>query len=173
MPRGQLKVIPSDRENFTQEHLNKLIEMHPPVGMPNGNVGTPTKIFLELIRQCRLPSSVIGKLGLEFPRSRSKRKYSSVPFDYGSKWKDKHREGRTTEYRPFVRTSRGHLITDKFTERKPIENEDEPPEEEISESGVRYLVKLRFETSTYKLGLTSLHLINLHDNSNSFDLSQI
>jgi len=51
--------------------------------MPQGNVGTPTSHFLRLIQQCRLPSSIISKLGLVFPRTRSNRKYGSVPLEYG------------------------------------------------------------------------------------------
>ena len=51
--------------------------------MPNGNVGTPTAAFLDLIRQCKLPGRLIGKLGLEFPKLRSKRRYGAVGLDYG------------------------------------------------------------------------------------------
>lgn len=51
--------------------------------MPYGNVGTPTSVFMELIRQCKLPGRVIGKLDLEFPKSRSKRRYGAVGLDYG------------------------------------------------------------------------------------------
>ena len=51
--------------------------------MPNGNVGTPTASFLDLIRQCKLPGRLIGKLGLEFPKWRSKRRYGAVGLDYG------------------------------------------------------------------------------------------
>ena len=57
--------------------------------MPNGNVGTPTKVFLDLIQQCRLPPVVISKLGLTFPKTRTNKKYGDVPFDYG---------GETVEY---------------------------------------------------------------------------
>ncbi len=50
--------------------------------MPHGNVGTSTELFLDFIRTCKLPATVIGKLGLKFPKSLGKRKYSSVPFEY-------------------------------------------------------------------------------------------
>lgn len=53
--------------------------------MPNGNVGTPTRVFLELIQQCRLPPVVIKKLGLTFPKTRTNKKYGDVPFDYGGR----------------------------------------------------------------------------------------
>ena len=57
-------------------------ELNPPADvMPFGNVGTPSRIFLELIKQCKLPPKVIGKLGLTFPKSGSKR-YGRVPYQY-------------------------------------------------------------------------------------------
>lgn len=52
--------------------------------MPHGNVGTPTQTYLELIRDCKIPPSVIRKLGLSFPKRRSNRKYGNVPFEYGT-----------------------------------------------------------------------------------------
>ncbi|GMR58813.1 hypothetical protein PMAYCL1PPCAC_29008, partial [Pristionchus mayeri] len=61
--------------------LKELIELRPPREMPQGNVGTPTLYFLEQIRLCRLPASLIGKLGLKSIRRR--RKYDAVPMDYG------------------------------------------------------------------------------------------
>ena len=59
-------------------------ELNPPSVMPHGNVGTSTEYFLDLIRTCKLPASVVGKLGLTFPKLLGKRKYSSVPFKYTS-----------------------------------------------------------------------------------------
>ena len=64
--------------------LCTLPELNPPSVMPNGNVGTPTAVFLDLIRQCKLPGRVIRKLCLEFPKYRSKRRYGAVSLDYGS-----------------------------------------------------------------------------------------
>ncbi|XP_062583065.1 G patch domain-containing protein 3-like [Saccostrea cucullata] len=81
--RGELKQIPSDRETFTEADLMKLPELHPPAAMPNGNVGTPTSIFMEAIRQCKLPPIVIKKLGLKFPKTRVNNRYGNVSFDYG------------------------------------------------------------------------------------------
>ena len=57
--------------------LAGLPELRPPALMPAGNVGTPTHHFLTAIKQCRLPSKLIGKLGLEFPRA--ERKFGRVP----------------------------------------------------------------------------------------------
>uniref|UniRef100_A0A8C6Z5B2 G-patch domain containing 3 n=1 Tax=Nothoprocta perdicaria TaxID=30464 RepID=A0A8C6Z5B2_NOTPE len=50
--------------------------------MPHGNVGTPLKVFLELIRACRLPPRIIKKLQLDFPKTGSSRRYGNVPFEY-------------------------------------------------------------------------------------------
>lgn len=49
--------------------------------MPQGNVGTPTRHFLEEIQKCRLPGRLVGRLGLRFGGRRPGR-YGSVPFDY-------------------------------------------------------------------------------------------
>ena len=54
------------------------MEFRPPRLMPNGNVGTSTNFFLEAINSCQMPSSLISKLGLDFPQSRARR-YANVP----------------------------------------------------------------------------------------------
>ncbi|KFP06818.1 G patch domain-containing protein 3, partial [Calypte anna] len=59
-----------------------LPEFNPPSFMPYGNVGTPLKTFLELIRACRLPPWIIKKLQLDFPKTGSSRRYGNVPFEY-------------------------------------------------------------------------------------------
>ena len=65
--------------------LSKMLELKPPGLMPNGNVGTSSRYFMDLIRQCKLPSSVIKKLGLDFPQTTKSKLYSNMPFDYGGK----------------------------------------------------------------------------------------
>merc|ERR1739838_202639 len=43
-------------ENVTIEHLSKLSELRPPQKvLPNGNVGTPRCVLMELIRNCKFP----------------------------------------------------------------------------------------------------------------------
>jgi len=69
---------------LTKDRVECMMELKPPILMPRGNVGTPTKHFLDLINTCQLPSKLIGKLGLRFTISKSNRKYGSVPFDYGT-----------------------------------------------------------------------------------------
>ena len=67
---------------FSHRDLSILQELHPPHLMPNGNVGTPLAVFMELIRTCKLPPCVIKKLDLNFASSKFKKKYSNVPLDY-------------------------------------------------------------------------------------------
>ena len=65
--------------------------------MPNGNVGTPTSVFMDLIHQCKLPGRIIKKLNLEFPRTRSKRRYGAVGLDYGGEVMEGGCEGEEGE----------------------------------------------------------------------------
>lgn len=67
---------------FTAADLKSLSELNPPALMPNGNVGTPVKVFLQLIQSCRLPPRLIRKLGLTFPKTSCNRRYGNVPFQY-------------------------------------------------------------------------------------------
>ncbi|XP_031608184.1 G patch domain-containing protein 3 [Oreochromis aureus] len=69
-------------ERFTEADLRSLSELNPPALMQNGNVGTPVKVFLQLIQACRLPPRLIRKLGLTFPKTSSNRRYGNVPFQY-------------------------------------------------------------------------------------------
>lgn len=69
-------------ECFTEADLKSLSELNPPALMQNGNVGTPVKVFLQLIQSCRLPPRLIRKLGLTFPKTSSNRRYGNVPFQY-------------------------------------------------------------------------------------------
>lgn len=69
-------------ECFTEADLRSLSELNPPALMPNGNVGTSVKVFLQLIQSCRLPPRLIRKLGLTFPKTGSNRRYGNVPFQY-------------------------------------------------------------------------------------------
>lgn len=70
--------------------------------MPNGNVGTPLQIFLELIRACRLPPRIITQLQLQFPKTGSSRRYGNVPFRY--------EDSETVEQEELVYTAEGEEI---------------------------------------------------------------
>ncbi len=74
-----------EEDKLGERDLASMSELMPPVSvMPQGNVGTPTQFFLDAVQQCRLPARIIAKLKLEFPRSRRRRVYGSVPFKYSS-----------------------------------------------------------------------------------------
>lgn len=80
--RKELQSRKAESEAFTLADLKQLPELNPPVLMPNGNVGTPLRVFLELIRACRLPPRIITQLQLQFPKTGSSRRYGNVPFEY-------------------------------------------------------------------------------------------
>ncbi|XP_067458097.1 G patch domain-containing protein 3 [Thunnus thynnus] len=91
-------------EHFTETDLKSLSELNPPALMRNGNVGTPVKVFLQLIQSCRLPPRLIRKLGLTFPKTSSNRRYGNVYFQY----KDSYMFPATEET---VLTAAGHEIS--------------------------------------------------------------
>ncbi|CAF0775266.1 unnamed protein product [Didymodactylos carnosus] len=98
-----------------------LIELKPPKHVyPKGNVGTPTMYFLDEINNCRLPATIIKKLGLVFPKCRGKKKYSMVGYDYGNFEDDDYYNEE--EYQKvddlYLKTGQGHDIlseSDKST----------------------------------------------------------
>eukprot|EP00794_Sanderia_malayensis_P013998 gene13998-15456_t len=67
-----------------EDDILSLPELKPPPGLPNGNVGTSMHVLLESIRNCKLPSSIIKSLGLQFTKGYSKRVYGSMPYCYGT-----------------------------------------------------------------------------------------
>lgn len=71
---------------LSRNKIEEMVELKPPLLMPRGNIGTSTKHFLVLINSCRLPSNIISKLGLNFPKTKT-RKYGNVPFNYGNHFK--------------------------------------------------------------------------------------
>lgn len=77
----------SDVENnqLSENDISNLLEFKKiPHWMPNGNVGTPTKVFIEYINQCIMPQSLITKLGLNLKsfKKYKKRTYSNVEYNY-------------------------------------------------------------------------------------------
>ena len=58
--------------------LGSLQEMHPPAGLPRGNVGTPRQIILQHVNNCVLPSGVLRRLCIR-GTVKSSRKYGAVP----------------------------------------------------------------------------------------------
>lgn len=89
--------------------------------MPSGNVGTPTTVFLDLIRQCQLPGSVIKKLRLEFPKSRSKRRYGAVGLDYDCGQVFRGTDHETSEKEDFINVTEASESEEKNKDKKEDE----------------------------------------------------
>uniref|UniRef100_A0A383Z5U6 G patch domain-containing protein 3 n=1 Tax=Balaenoptera acutorostrata scammoni TaxID=310752 RepID=A0A383Z5U6_BALAS len=100
--RKELQSRKAESEAFTLADLRQLPELNPPVLMPSGNVGTPLRVFLELIRACRLPPRIITQLQLQFPKTGSSRRYGNVPFKY--------EDSETVEQEELVYTAEGEEI---------------------------------------------------------------
>lgn len=119
-------------QSVTEADLKRLPEFNPPSFMPFGNVGTPLRVFLELIRACRLPPRVIKKLQLDFPKTGSSRRYGNVPFEY--------QDSETVIEEERVYTAAGDEITEgpeadsQVTHSAGAEEDEEGQEEEEEES---------------------------------------
>ncbi|XP_070542867.1 G patch domain-containing protein 3-like [Ptychodera flava] len=137
--REEVQQIPTNREKFTETDLRGLPELSPPAVMPNGNVGTPTSFFLKLIRTCRMPPSLIKKLGLVFPKSRSMRRYGNVPFDYGGRLHFEGEEGGVNcseEDLPVSFDSQERSdVSDGVSDESQVENDNQTKTSNISCTG--------------------------------------
>ncbi|KAH8851310.1 nuclear receptor [Schistosoma japonicum] len=80
----ELKCTPHLIKHATQEEFDFLPEFKPLSWMPRGNVGTPTQHFFNLIKECKLESSIISRLNLNFLKQPKSRKYGAVPFIYAN-----------------------------------------------------------------------------------------
>eukprot|EP01104_Vermistella_antarctica_P012128 TRINITY_DN3459_c0_g1_i2.p1 TRINITY_DN3459_c0_g1~~TRINITY_DN3459_c0_g1_i2.p1 ORF type:complete len:500 (+),score=165.74 TRINITY_DN3459_c0_g1_i2:618-2117(+) len=70
----QAAVVPFDASSMR--------ELHPPRGLPNGNVGTPLKIVFHNINRCVIPPRVIATLGIDLKKKGVKRRYAQVKHHY-------------------------------------------------------------------------------------------
>ncbi|KRZ59903.1 G patch domain-containing protein 3 [Trichinella nativa] len=60
-------------------------QLKPPALLPNGNVGTPTSVILNFIKQCKFPPHMIRKLGIYDRTSlSSQRSGVEIPFAYAT-----------------------------------------------------------------------------------------
>lgn len=122
----------ASKDTFTQADLKQLPELNPPAFMPYGNVGTPLRVFLELIRTCRMPARAIKKLQLQFPKTGSSRRYGNVPFTY--------EDTETVETEEGVYTATGEELTEGGTlprvERPDEDENKEDGDKEISEENL-------------------------------------
>ncbi|TRY88292.1 hypothetical protein DNTS_016687 [Danionella cerebrum] len=80
--KAEMRRHVAQSEHFSLSDLKVLPELNPPDLMPSGNVGTPIRVFLQLIQSCRLPPRLIRKLGLSFPKTCCNRRYGNVHYEY-------------------------------------------------------------------------------------------
>lgn len=102
-------------------------------------MGTPNGYFLNLIRECRLPPSLIKKLGLEFPRARVFKRYSKVPppptLDRSSRNEILVQDEEDDCEDDDVKTGKGHTLSDAYfqaTAKNSTESETETDTKENS-----------------------------------------
>ena len=62
--------------------IASLKEFHTPPYLPQGNVGTPAKVILGLIKSCRLPTVALKRLDLDFSLLKNPKRYGAVPYSY-------------------------------------------------------------------------------------------
>ena len=127
----------STSDSIPWEDLMSLPELTPPSVMPQGNVGTPLSTFMTLIRTCKLPAHVIKKLQLEFPKSRSNKRYGAVKFDYETEDHMTDNDDHVTDREDHVtqeaeRTAKLNTGSQDVTDRDDIgEGESEDAMDEI------------------------------------------
>ncbi|ESO09134.1 hypothetical protein HELRODRAFT_169076 [Helobdella robusta] len=92
----KLKLIKSEREatseevktkfvnvdSITEKRLKSIQDLRPPRILINGNVGTPLAHFIDLIQNCKLPPTLLPKLGIKLQNLYKTRKYVSIPWNY-------------------------------------------------------------------------------------------
>ncbi|OXB70994.1 UNVERIFIED_CONTAM: hypothetical protein H355_012546, partial [Colinus virginianus] len=123
----------AEGEAIAEADLKRLPEFNPPSFMPFGNVGTPLKVFLELIRACRLPPRIIKKLQLDFPKTGSSRRYGNVPFEYQNTERVIEEERVYTATGDEITEDEGPVARSEVTDPASAE-EDEVGQEEEEES---------------------------------------
>jgi len=71
--------------NFTRQDLSDLAELNPNRSVfPRGNVGTTDSEFRNLIKLCKMPTSVLKSLKLDFTKNRKRKKYSVLTHYYNN-----------------------------------------------------------------------------------------
>ncbi|KRZ67017.1 G patch domain-containing protein 3 [Trichinella papuae] len=76
--------LSSSQQNNGTKRISHVVvrQLKPPALLPNGNVGTPTSVILNFIKQCKFPSHMIRKLGIYDRTSISQRSGVEIPFAY-------------------------------------------------------------------------------------------
>lgn len=71
-----------DLDDLYHNIVKTIPEMRPSKLLKNGNVGTPLSHFIQLIRDCSLPPSLLPKLGIHLQNLSIKRKHSCIAWNY-------------------------------------------------------------------------------------------
>ncbi|KAL1245840.1 G patch domain-containing protein [Trichinella spiralis] len=77
--------LSSSQQNNGTKGISYVVmrQLKPPALLPNGNVGTPTCVILNFIKQCKFPPHMIRKLGIYDRTSRSSQRSGvEIPFAY-------------------------------------------------------------------------------------------
>ena len=157
--RGEDPVINISNEELTFNDLRSLPEFNPPRVMPQGNVGTPMAVFMELIRACKLPAFVIRKLKLEFPKSRSKRRYGAVPPVHVSAvggGGDEEETGNTQQEEEEEEEEEEELVARSPLSKKSKEGPSEGDEEDERADDVRFNFRLDCFSICYRLSFRKM-----------------
>ncbi|CAG5124801.1 unnamed protein product [Candidula unifasciata] len=116
-----------------EEKLLQMPELQPPDLMRQGNVGTPTLAFLELIQQCLLPHNLINKLHLKFPKTAARRIYANMHLDYGTSDSQAHANEGHGRYR---HSRQKMLIRKPFAKNHvSLELEDASKQHQVAAAG--------------------------------------
>lgn len=124
----------NESSSLNETEINNLLELtRIPKWMPHGNVGTPTKHFVQYINQCIMPQSLISKLGVNLKtfKKHNKRVYSNMEYDYGEIPKTSSDEVDDNEqseddcenlvsHVDVVSTANGHRIVENLDDHKEI-----------------------------------------------------
>ncbi|CAF1108849.1 unnamed protein product [Brachionus calyciflorus] len=116
-------------KKFENKNLDELIEFkNIPNWMAQGNVGTPTKTFIKYINECKMPTSLIHKLGINLKHFKScaKKCYTNVEYDYTKKYGvDEEEKASEDELEDWERHESLHDDVTKQDRTSPYLFEDE------------------------------------------------
>lgn len=119
----------SNSESLTESDLNSLLEFaRIPNWMRQGNVGTPTRTFVEYINQCAMPQSLIAKLGVNLStfKKHKKKAYSNVEYKYeagnndDNEVEEEEGESSSVSHVDVASTANGHRIVEELDDESVI-----------------------------------------------------
>ncbi|RDD40704.1 G patch domain-containing protein 3 [Trichoplax sp. H2] len=124
-----------EHSQLTTDDLARLPELNPPPIMPNGNVGTPLSVLMDLIRTCRFPPRMISKLDLKFPKNRSSRKYGALGYNYSKKkaFDLRNNQFDTTETNSKINDNEELLDDEEINHQYEDKNNDDDHDPDVEE----------------------------------------